>query len=47
MQDIEFIKIELNNRNGNYRKLRFKSIEELGEYLNDKYQIYQNTKRSD
>lgn len=47
MQDIEYIKVELNNRNGNLRKLRFTSIEQLNSYFNEKYQIKNKNNRND
>lgn len=47
MQDIEYIKVELNNRNGNLRKLRFTSIEQLNSYFNEKYQLKNKNNRND
>lgn len=47
MQDIEYIKVELNNRNGNLRKLKFTSIEQLNSYFNEKYQINDKNNRND
>lgn len=45
MNDIEYIKVELNNRNGNLHKLKFTSIEQLNSYLNDKYQLNDKNKQ--
>lgn len=47
MQDIEYIKVEMNNRNGNLRKLKFTSIEQLNSYLNEKYQLNSKNNRND
>lgn len=47
MQDIEYIKVELNNKNGNLRKLRFTSIEQMNSYFIEKYQINDKNNRND
>ena len=45
MEDIEFIKVELNNRQGYYRKLRFNSIEQLNRYIIEKYNLNNNKEK--
>lgn len=39
MQEIDFIKLKITNKNGNTTKMYFNGFEELNAYINDKYKL--------